>query len=822
LTQRLTIPFGPLRLDRPEGGLDDGALVGARGVRPVGPAASMEYEVVGTPLPVFPGLDGVAWGALHVRQQPASRESTGPAAALARLVVVRTAEDGVALDPPELQVFDWDEREDETPLPFLGVTLPAGIPSGGRLHGSLVQMGPLAIVALATSERPGGVPVPLETYVLHDDTAVPLGAIVAPTPSITAVTTLAEDSNRAWRPGIVVLRACYRTAWGPLPAGPPIADFIGVPAGPPAEPAAPHSLDLNVSIPGLPDALRDVVTGWEVYASVSSYTLDDAGGSLPPSARQALAGPFRRVATGAATPPPIGFTDGANVDDVLLPIGGLDTAPALDDADLAYARVRAVTGLTFNGRAVLGGVSLDYPAPQFRITTGGTGVARLAVEIETLNGVIQRFGPTFVADTTTNVLVRTSNNDVCGYPDRRARRLTVYHQRAAGGGGTEWARGASFELYAPPTSNLAALILDDDLFGTFGSPPPGGGAPALTDAEIDALNAQTDHDSNRLLAGEVGSVYAWPAARSLQVGDGPDDAVVALRSTAQPVSSGQFGQYPLLALTRRRPQLIQTGTDVFFLGARPAGWSRGVWGDAGAATVEGAIVATSLQDGRAFTPLAELAPFTEAIGDEYGRYAELFRTGAALGVLETARGAEVWATSTDPDVPGVVCMAPTGLWYEREGNRVGWIQVSGIDGIPSGGLLGIDVAGRLWAEDAGTDEVSVGVETAPLALGVPGERKRLFRARVHQRPPLSALFLAVTEELARTVPSELPDDEQLLGDLFASAVDGAVVHFYEGSMVRPRFLVWGAGRRGQRLSHVTSAFDARPRRALGAGVRYDD
>ena len=481
MEQTTTLQLGALRLDAPEAGLPDGALVAARGARPVSVTASgAEYEVVGTPAPLFDGLAGLLWADLHVRQQPSVAQRLVPTrdprkAALVRLVCVRRVQVGGDVET-RLEAYPWDERLGVVGAPLVSALLPALQP-GARLTGSLAAAGSLAVVVLSAQSVPGAVPEPFETLVLHDDEAVPLGGAPLPTAGI-AATRFGSGDPTGFLAGDVVVRVAYRTAAGYLPAGPPVGLYVPPPVvNSEPERAASHELTVTLdAVDGrqspliLDPAWARVVTGWGVFVSVVSFPAES--GSYNRSTAFDL--PFRLVATGTMAQ--------TVLSGVRIPAGGLGTAEALGTGDLSYARLRAATALAFNGRTVLGGASLDYPLPRFEASGGSGFPVRLGVELDVLNGTLTRVGP--VQDAGAVARVAADESSVTGYPDRRARRLVVYHGVETGGV-TVWRRGVkTFDLYAPPTANLAALV------ATASSTAADAVGPDLTDADVEALNAQ--------------------------------------------------------------------------------------------------------------------------------------------------------------------------------------------------------------------------------------------------------------------------------------------------------------------------------------------
>lgn len=87
-------------------------------------------------------------------------------------------------------------------------------------------------------------------------------------------------------------------------------------------------------------------------------------------------------------------------------------------------------------------------------------------------------------------------------------------------------------------------------------------APAVTDSEL-------LYDTNRLQVSEIQNPLVFPAKNSYQVGTG-DGLAIAAGST--PLSSGQFGQFPLQVFTTKGIWAMEVGTgDVLYTNIVPAG-----------------------------------------------------------------------------------------------------------------------------------------------------------------------------------------------------------------------------------------------------------
>lgn len=819
------VPFGPLSLREDPAGLPDGALIRARNLRPAPTAQGAAREVVGTPGPIYPGLDGVVWGDVHERQRAADEASPAASRALRRFVAVERTSPEPA-PAYRLAVYEWDRRDEPAaPAALFTYALPAVEP-GDRLFGSLVPMGAAALVVVSLAAAADPLPRPLATLYLTDTEAVPYGAMPAGAVSMDAPAVLAAGED-----GFVYGNYAFRTAlvfeggvFGP--ASPPGAFYL-----PPGNSGSPdffptydkwYAIAFTVDDAGVSAFWKGKALGLGLFLSLAPFAAADVAKAgtdhapTVPTDLTAAGGPYFLVHTHR-------WGDSPSVAGVQKTAGELVGLPALEEGSLMYCGISAVTGTAFNRRAVLGGAALDFPLPTLApVYTGGAaldGRGRLAVEISTLNGTIRRYGPPVDVPTSAPYYagVQNPSESYYGYPDRRARYLLAYHETTPG----VWALVRRVPLTAPPAVNFAVLV-DGAGWTTFPvANLPVGGEPTVTDAEVAAENARLDHDPNRLLATETNEPLRLLAARSQMVGDGPDDAVLAVRANAPAPSAGQYGDFPLVVICRSSPWLVRVGAgDQFFLGAAPLPRGSGAATPASVALVGGRVAAASTRDLRFYDPQPEGTPSSRDI--ECAETAGLFAAGLALGWHTSAYGDELWCASPDPDhvVVWALALSPEAPgWYEMDLDRAAFFRAGSDGGAPA--LYGVDGAGRLWREEALDDELDVLLGTAPLQLGHDGP-KRLRRIRLVHRPALSTAAVAVVEAVPSLVPTERPDgelgvpDEPVPSPSFVSCLDGETTALYGGSTKRPRIIIAGAGRRGQRLVRADVEFEPR-----GAGRLHD-
>ena len=178
----------------------------------------------------------------------------------------------------------------------------------------------------------------------------------------------------------------------------------------------------------------------------------------------------------------------------------------------------------------------------------------------------------------------TLANSVLGYPDSRATSITIFVQKSGvwydiGSvklkksvyGNFSYYHSSSFVL-DPDTADMEIIFLDKYVatannFGmltfatNFTTEELAGAAPEtiyLTDSYI---------DYNRIQASEVNNPFFFPAENSYQVGTGK---IISVATNTEPLSQGQFGEYPLIVFTTKGIWTLYQGTgDVLFAKVQP-------------------------------------------------------------------------------------------------------------------------------------------------------------------------------------------------------------------------------------------------------------
>jgi len=704
----VTIPLGALDLVRaplgapPHGGTRDGALAAAVNLRPV----TGGYAPVRKPVRTAAGITGVLSGHFQIRQTTnGARE--GLAGALRRWVVLTdrglylASEDGI-----------------ET-------ALLESLPRSGTRRASFAQMGASVVVTVRDVDREGAW-VPVFTYLVGDLAARPLGGIPSGDlryAGTTGTRVMAYRSALVFKDGSVgppgLLRfalvpdEAFGMSWtaGQTVGGP---EGVGVPA---SWRALTEGVVVLASFGTTSEAALAVTPGELLRFSWAQI---DAGGTMTAAARNGL---------------------------------GLEL---VDDDLLTGHRLSAVSCSTYNKRLLLAGAAYDFRPPLVvrpagPVAEGPPGSVRVAVRIETAGGTFWRVSEAFPCEADDDLsLTPGSATEVASYPDRRATEMRVY--RTLGPDAFEEVARVSLKPALGQNLAWAATVQVEPVSGS------GATMPTWEAGETDAR--RIDFDPNRLLVSDTLYAEVVRARGAFEVGDGPEDGLLAVLAQGEPVSDGQFGEYPLTAVCRGSAWSLAVGTgDVFLVDKVPLSVGRGVPAVESALSMKsGVVLATpsGLYDAR--TGGTDV-PVSEPVMDADLR--DTLADGAALGWLRGPAGDEVWI-SVPAHAETYCYVVGAGRWYTRSLNRRGWLQAGGR-------LVGIDEAGALWFEDAGGTEDGR-LATAPLALGdAGGATLRVRRARVNHGGSVAGEVLLLDGADRWPYAKELGTSEALDGRLRAVA-----------------------------------------------------
>lgn len=166
---------------------------------------------------------------------------------------------------------------------------------------------------------------------------------------------------------------------------------------------------------------------------------------------------------------------------------------------------------------------------------------QIGVEIKTDNGTFWRFSE----EVTVSGSIITFENNMLVYPDRRAVRFHLYCRDADGTDPNvpdTWVEFGAWQAQASPSINVAYADLGGNIDLTTIAP----GAPARP-GDWQTLQQQIEIDGNKVMISEAPRLFEFRAGGTLWIGNASENRIVRLASSALPVSTGQFGAYPVLA-----------------------------------------------------------------------------------------------------------------------------------------------------------------------------------------------------------------------------------------------------------------------------------
>lgn len=236
-------------------------------------------------------------------------------------------------------------------------------------------------------------------------------------------------------------------------------------------------------------------------------------------------------------------------------------------------------------------------------------------------------------------------------------------------------------------------------------------------------HAERDRDGNRLVWSEPLRPLDLPAANVAFVGEGEDDPIMGLSSTAQPVSEGQYGDYPLLVLCRHSIWGAQAADDPFIQGVSPITADMGIVGRSAYVNANGPIIAATGRGVVELTPNLERYLST-SLHDETFLSALGPDTLANFFTSEDGRR-EVWVDDgSDTYIFSIADEAWSSLPVSRSDRQRVDDDLYGVNG------------GALVQEGAASATHTVTIETAPAFLEAPSALKRLRDAWLQQGAPV--------------------------------------------------------------------------------------
>ena len=438
---------------------------------------------------------------------------------------------------------------------------------------------------------------------------------------------------------------------------------------------------------------------------------------------------------------------------------------------------------------------------------------QIGVTIRTETGTYQRISEDFAEYAAATV---DFYDGLLVYPDRRVERFQVY---------VDGVLHTEYEAIASENLNLAYAEAD-----TITLAAAAGGAMPVPGQ----VNAEVDHDGNKVLASSTFQPRDLRARRVYAVGNGPNDTVLAFGTNAEPVSEGQFGSYPLYALCRGSIYGLTPGTgDIAFDSNEPVSTERGAVGRYAVAAVDNVIffasrdgvyyLAGQMSDDSISSPIST-GSFVQAFAGCLGADTAL---GAMLSDQMDRR--EVWVAS---GVLTFVYSVRHGEWSILDRARNYFKHYRGTlygvskfvrdpDADPIGIIIGGDPApgqsdGRLY-DEAGDPEalVEYGLLTAPMHLQRPGVRKRIWRLALRQHVMMETLKWKIRDvnlsgEVITISVGDLPAE---------TALD--VYNIYGGQANQPRVELVGEAYPGQGIVGFELEFaERRPHRPRQTITRY--
>lgn len=168
---------------------------------------------------------------------------------------------------------------------------------------------------------------------------------------------------------------------------------------------------------------------------------------------------------------------------------------------------------------------------------------------------------------------------IIGYPDYRASKLRIVYHKPLGDSTFQLCKIANYNLQKSETNNFAYYV--STYFRRASRGDEGGTyynryekiEIAISDSNFDDLVTTIDSsateyiDSNRVQASELQNPLFFPAKYSYQVGTGK---ILGIAANTEPLSTGQFGEYPLSVFTSKGIwTMLQGSGDVLFSNILP-------------------------------------------------------------------------------------------------------------------------------------------------------------------------------------------------------------------------------------------------------------
>jgi hypothetical protein len=320
------------------------------------------------------------------------------------------------------------------------------------------------------------------------------------------------------------------------------------------------------------DNYRNLIAGITVFGTTPQSWLDPIEDSVIVNASATYA---QRTMTDN-TPPNIIEKESFNlikrysVDDIISAGGNalsvlpdyetLDSQEKLVVEDEKLHSLHHTTSLIYNSRLLTGNITTelydgwDLSSQMGIADADGSRPALYEFEIATNFGIKRTHKQVTVSGSGSLRFLR-----LISYPDIRATRVRVYY-----GNGTNWYIAWEGKLTPHPTQNFAYCFYSPAYWPSGHKHDWAGYLIGWNRAYPAAVNT-VFADPNRVQASEVENPLVMPYKNSYQVGN---SSVLAFAANGEPVSEGQFGQYPVYVFTREGMYMMDVGVEPFISSVR--------------------------------------------------------------------------------------------------------------------------------------------------------------------------------------------------------------------------------------------------------------
>jgi hypothetical protein len=354
---------------------------------------------------------------------------------------------------------------------------------------------------------------------------------------------------------------------------------------------------------------------------------------------------------------------------------------------------------------------------------------RIGLELKTNRGLVSMIGPVYeTAEGVSDII--SAAMGIISYPDQRVTKFRIYACQVVSSSEGDW----YVWEYAALKSNkneLAYAKFAEEIgsTGVYGVPWATFSADATKKITASAINAipstVSEADPNLVLVSDPYQPRMLYARSALTIGNDADDEVLAFETNAVPVSSGQYGEYPVAAFCRRSIWSLRAGeSDVPFTSIAPMTTHKRIVGRKAIANIGGQVFYMAT-DG--LYRLGDRVPVSALIQNS-GNANDLLNPdvltdSATIGyfVDPTSGRREIWV-STKPRIYAYAL--EHGVWFTLEGARKQFLTAFGE-------LWGMDTGGIVReAGTVGGDSCTGKILSTPIHMGAPEVLKRFRKVIV--------------------------------------------------------------------------------------------